>query len=417
MRALLGLALFLSLGVWGTDTAPVLTLAGTINPGTGNYLVSEIEKAEKAKAPYLIIVVDTPGGLLSTARQVVQKMLDSPLPIAVFADRAGSEGALLVLAADVAAMAPTATLGARSSSAAPELPKLTDDAVALAETIAKTRGRSRDWAVKLVRENTLVSSEEAIKQGLVDTVAENPEAFSKELSGFRFKAPKGNLTQIPDGTFALSVKAMGLWHRTLSYFANPRFAYFILALGAVFVWLQLSYPGYRAPGTAGAICLALSLACFQLLPISYGALGLMLLGLCLILAELFVPTFGLMGIGGTLSYLFGSLFVMDTSASEFQIPLKLILPTTAALVAIASALAFRLLERRRASPLLGAEALIGQYAEVKEMVTIQKGKVFVQGELWNAFSNEQDKEFSKGSVVVVERVEGMHLIVGQGHSL
>ncbi len=426
MKALLWFTLFLSLGLWATDEVPVATLVGTINPGTGSYLVSEIDKAEKAKAPYLLVVLDTPGGLLSTTRQMVQKILDSPLPVVVFVGpdsaRAGSAGALLVLAADVAAMAPSAKLGAAGSASADpkdsaEDTKLSNEAAVLAETIAKARGRNRDWAVKAVREGAGISSEEAIKQGLVDSIAENPAALSAQLSGFRFKAPKGNVTQIQDGAVVLSASPMGLWYQALSFLANPSLAYLILALGSVCFWWQFANPGRKASGIAGIFCFLVGLSSFQLLPISYAALGLLLAGLCLILAELFFPAYGLMGIGGTLSYLLGSLFLMDTPAPEFQIPLKLILPTAAALAAIASFLGYRLLERRRASPLLGADALIGQYAEVKEMVTPQKGKVFVQGELWNAFSAAEALEFSKGSVVVVEKVEGMHLIVGPSHSV
>jgi membrane-bound serine protease (ClpP class) len=420
VRTLLWCALCLPPALGATATVPVLKLVGSINPGTGDYFISEIEKAETAKAPYVLVVLDSPGGLLSTTRLIVQKMLESTVPIVVFVApqgaRLGSAGTLIALAADVAAMAPGTNMGAArpESNEARTDAKLMNDAGAFAENIAKTRGRDRDWAVKSVRENAPISAEDAFKQGLVDAIAENPEALATQLPGFRFKAPKGNLTQIPDGVAVLEPKPIRLKFRVVSFLANPNLAYLVLCFASACFWIQLSIAGVALPGAVGVFCFLISMASFQLIPISYGALGLILVGLSLLLAELLIPAYGLLGIGGTLSFIVGSLFLMDTTDPEFQLSVKTILPTAAALVAVASTLGYIVLKRRRASPLLGVEELIGQYAEVKELVTPQKGKVFVQGELWNAFSTAEEFEFSKGSVVVVQKVEGTHLIVGTG---
>jgi membrane-bound serine protease (ClpP class) len=410
-----------SSALFASPKVPVLTVADSINPGSGDYLIQGIESAEKANAPFVLIVLDTPGGLLSTTRQIVQKILTSKLPIVVFVGprgaHAGSAGALITLAADVAAMAPATNIGAAhpvsgdgESKDAVMSAKLTNDTAAFAESIAKSRGRNTDWAIKAVRDSASIIAEEALKQSVIDLIAENSDALVEKLPGFRFKAAKGGLVEIPHTKVELEPTPMGLKHRVVSFLANPNLAYLIMSLGTLCIWIELSHPGLILPGVVGVLCILLSLVSFQMLPISYGALALLFVGIAFIVAELFLPAYGVLGVGGVICFILGSLFLMDTASPELQISLKLIFPTAAVLASAAVFLGMAVLRARNAKLRSGLNTLVGELAEVREMVTSEKGKVFVQGEWWNAIALSD--EFPKGTIVIVKEVRGMQLVVG-----
>ncbi len=403
------------------STVPILHLSGSVNPGTGDYLVSSIEMARKDKAPFVLVVLDTPGGMLTTTREIVQAMLNSEIPIVVYVGprgaRAGSAGALITLAADVAAMAPATNIGAAHpvSGSGEKIDsvmneKLTNDTAAFAESIARTRGRNTAWAIKAVRNSDSIIAEEALKQGIVDLMVEDLDKLKQALVGFALKTPKGTVTKLPALAVQYQEAPMSLRHRAVSFFADPNLAYLILSLGSIGLWIEITHPGLIFPGVVGALCLAISLVSFQLLPISYGALGLIFLGLSFMIAELFLPTYGILGVAGMAGFIFGSLFLMDTSAPEFQLSLRLILPTAATLIGTALFLAANVVRSQKRKNLSGLEALVGEYAEVTEPVSSQSGKVFIQGELWNA-RGVSEKPIPKGSVVVVQKAEHMTLTV------
>lgn len=421
MKTLFGSALLFANLLWAAPSVPVLTLNTSVNPGTGDYLVSRIEEAEKAKAPYVIIRMDTPGGLLTTTRQIVQKMLNSSIPIVVYVSprgaHAGSAGALITLAADIAAMAPGTNIGA----AHPVVPgddkpdkamaaKMANDTAAFAESVAKTRGRNKEWAVKAVKDSVSVTADDALKQGIIDVIAEDMTDLQQKLPGMKFKAPKAGATALPADPVVLVERPMNLKHRAVSFFADPNIAYLIMSLGALCIWIELSNPGMVLPGVIGVICVLISLVSFQLLPISYGALALIFVGLGFVVAELFLPTFGVLGIAGIAAFIFGSLFLMDTNTPEFQISLKLIFPTAAALAAAAIFIGVNILKAQKLKNASGLDTLLGQYGEVREPVSDSAGKIFVQGELWNAVSGT-GSEIPKGAVVVVKEVRRMQLVV------
>ncbi len=420
LAALIGL----SFSLYGAEV-PVLHISDTINPGTGDYIISAIEAAESAQAPHLILELDTPGGLLSTTRQVVQKMLNSDVPIVVLVGprgaHAGSAGALITFAADIAAMTPGTNIGAAHPVTPGEQPdkvmaaKMANDTAAFAESIAKTRGRNTEWAAKAVKESASISAEEALKQGVIDLVVEDLPTLQARLAGYKLKAPKGQLTALPTEAVTYRDRPMTLKHRAVSFFANPNLAYLIMSLGALCLWLELSHPGLILPGVVGLLCILVSLVSFQLLPISYGALALILVGFALIVAELFLPTFGVLGVGGILAFIVGSLFLMDTQSPHFQISLALILPTAAVLASAAAFISYSILKAQRKKNASGLEAMVGEYGEVREAISQTQGMVFVQGELWNAVTAEG--EIPKGAIVVVKEVRGMQLLVSpQGHT-
>jgi membrane-bound serine protease (ClpP class) len=409
--------------LWAAEMAPVLTVADSINPGTGDYLVNGIEEAEKARVPYLVIHLDTPGGLLSTTRLIVQKMLASTVPIVVFVGprgaHAGSAGALITFAADIAAMAPATNIGAAHPVVAgggetdkTMATKMVNDTAAFAESVAKARGRNTTVAIQTVRASASLIADQALAQGVIDLIAEDLPDLRAKLTGFRLRVARGSLTTLPAQTVELTPRPMALKYRIVSFFADPNLAYLIMSLGALCLWIELTHPGMILPGAVGTLCILVSMVSFQLLPISYGALALIFVGLGFIVAELFLPTYGILGVAGMASFIFGSLFLMDTTAPQYQVSLKLIFPTAAALSAAAVWISLSVLRAQKRRHLSGTEALVGELGQVRETVSESKGKVFVQGELWNAKS-ETGATLSKGSVVVVRQVDHLELVVAE----
>ncbi len=420
-KLLLSLALLWSHWVLASAAVPMLTIADSINPGTGEYLISGIEAAEKNQAPYVVVVLDTPGGLLHTTRLIVQKMLSSPVPVVVFVGpqgaHAGSAGALITFAADVAVMAPATNIGAAHPVSAGGGPmdetsdaKITNDTAAFAESIAKARGRNPEAAIQTVKKSSSLTAENALKQGVIDFIAKDIIELQSKLVGFRLRVAKNAIDSLPKEPSPLTPLPPSLRHRVVSFFANPSLAYMILSFGALCLWIELTHPGLFVPGITGVLCLLVSLVSFQLLPISYGALGLILIGFGLIIAELFLPAYGLLGLAGVLSFVFGSLFLIDTPSPGFEIPLKLIFPTAATLALVAAFLAYVLYRSRRVKHRSGLSALVGETGEAMELVNANQGKVLVGGELWNAVSTDSTP-IPKGARVQVRSVNRFTLVV------
>lgn len=410
-----------SLILAATPEITVITVADTINPGTADYIIHGIERADHLSSPYLILQLDTPGGLLTSTRSIVQAMLNARVPIVVFVSprgaHAGSAGALITLAADVAAMAPGTNIGA----AHPVAPgaekmdktmseKIANDVAAFAESLAKAKGRNAEWAIKAVRKSASITADEALKQGVIDLTAEDLPDLLKKLPGWKLKIPKQSVTFLPDTPVTHQWIPMNLKQRLVSFFADPQLAYLIMTFGALCLWVELTHPGLIFPGVLGGICLLLSLISFQMLPISYGALGLIVLGIALLVAELFLPTFGLVGGAGLLCFIFGSLFLMDTGVPEFQISLAMVLPTAAVLAGASFLLGFLVMRSRRTRHLSGMESLVGVQAVARELISEIHGKVFLNGELWNAVCRT-GQTIPEGTKVVVTEVRNMIVVV------
>lgn len=405
---------------FATSPVPILTVADSINPGTADYIVTNIHAAENEQAPFLLIELDTPGGLLGSTRQIVQAMLNATIPIVVYVGpkgaHAGSAGAIIALAADVTAMAPGTNMGA----AHPVVPggekldsvmneKMTNDTAAFAESVAKAKHRNQVWAVKAVKNSESIISDVALREGVIDLIGENTEALLAELSRFKLRVPKNDATLLPVVTSSKRVP-MSIKHRLISFFADPNLAYMIMSLGGLCIWIELSHPGLIFPGVLGTICILLSLISFQMMPIHYGALGFVILGMALVIAEAFLPTYGLLGVAGIVSFVLGSIYLMDTSVPEFQLAPSLIFSTAVTLAAVATVLGYLVLKARKARPRSGVEALIGELAEVKEAIGKQGGKVFVQGELWSALS-DSGLDIPQGSTVRISAVQNLSLVV------
>ena len=400
---------------------PIVTIQDSINPGSAGYLIEAIDEADKNSSPFLILQLDTPGGLLTTTRDIVKRMLNAKTPIVVFIGpqgaRAGSAGALISFAADVVAMAPGTNIGAAHPvvSGGGEMDetmkkKMANDTAAFAESLAKAKGRNQNWARESVLKSSSIIAEEALEQNVIDLIATDIPDLLSQLVGFKLRVAKNEIQSLPDATIGVAEKEISIRHRLVSFFADPNLAYLIMSLGGLCIWIELTHPGLIGPGVIGVICIILSLISFQMLPISYGALAFIVCGLCMVVAELFLPTYGLLGVAGIASFIFGSLFLMDTASPEFQISLGLILPTAAVLAGVACLLGYLVVRSRNAKSLSGLDALVGEYGEVREAIGEHPGKVFVQGELWKSIS-QSGKPILESAIVVVTEVQGMVLVV------
>lgn len=402
-------------------------LADSINPGSAEYFLETLESARKTQADFVVLQLDTPGGLLHSTRLMVQAMLQSPVPVVVFVGpsgaHAGSAGALITFAADIAVMAPGTHIGAAhpvsiggespegSASTTVLEKKITNDTAAFAESLATAKGRNAEWAIRAVRESESIIAETALKMRVIDFIASDENDLLQKLRGYRLLRAKGSVARLPSDAAAVESALPSLKHRVVSFFADPTLAYLILTVGAACLWIELTHPGLIAPGVVGALAIGVSLVSFQLLPIHYGALGLLLLGLALMALEIFVPSFGALGLGGIVAFVLGSVYLIDTPTPQFQIPLALILPTAASLALAAGALAFIVYKSRSQKPLRGTVgSLLGEIAVVQDPVSDTAGTVLCLGELWQARSGPTTM-LAAGTQVRVLSAERFILIV------
>lgn len=403
------------------QSVPVLEVSGTINVGSADYITHGIEQAAAKAAPYLIIKLDTEGGTLAATRTIVKAMLASPVPVVVYVSPAGghatSAGTFLVLASDVAAMAPGTHLGAAhpvlSEGKMDEVmnQKATSDTAAFAESLAKAKARNAEWARSAVEKSSSLVAKEAQEKGIVDIVATDMNELSAVLRGFKLRAPRSNLAVLPDTSPPTETVVMTLKQRLLSFFSHPQMALWLLSLGGLAIWVELTHPGLIFPGVVGGVCVILSLISLQMLPVHYGALGLVLLGMAMMVAEVFVTAFGLLGLGGLLCFIFGSLFLVDTDVPGFAITFLDIVPIALLMAACLFALGFLVYRSRKARIHSGVESLIGAFGSVREPVTASPGgKVFVFGELWNAIA-DCETPLPRDAIVVVKEVRDMVLLV------
>jgi membrane-bound serine protease (ClpP class) len=398
----------------------VITVSQAITGSTTSYIRNALDRATLDNAACLIIQLDTPGGLLSSTRDIVQDMLGSRVPVVVYISPPGARGAsagtMLTLASHVAAMAPATHIGAAhpvslfgGNDDKIMNEKVLNDTSAYVEGIAELRGRNVKWAISAVRESKSITAAKAKELGVIEIIADDLDDLIKQLDGREVRmnrtttlrlATKGKQVVDLDMTFSQSFMT------TLS---NPNLVFFLLALGALGIYIEFSHPGLILPGVTGAISLILALIAMQTLPISYGALGLILLGVALLVAETFVPSFGVLGFGGIASILFGSLFLLDQSRTDLVVSRPMVFITVGVLAAVALIIGRLLLRSLRAPARSFQSTMVGRSAQVKQAIGPGAvGQVLINGELWKATAAVP---VAAGSTVVVEAVEGLKVRV------
>ncbi len=407
---------------------PVLDLRGPIGPASMDYLVRGLDRARRQQVPLVVLRLDTPGGLDSAMRGIVQAILASPVPVVGYVAppgaRAASAGTYILYACHVAAMAPGTNLGAatpvriggigapagkgdtgRQADQDAMHHKLVNDAAAYLRSLARLRGRNADWAEKAVREGASLTAREALQAGVVDLVADDLDRLLQALDGREVKLPAG-LQRLHTTGLGWRLVPPDWRNRFLSRLADPNLAYILMLLGVYGLFFELVKPGFMLPGVVGAISLVLALYAFQVLPVNYAGIGLILLGIGFMVAEAFVPSFGALGLGGLIAFVVGSVILYDSDSGLAVSPLlvgTLALASGAFFIGVMG-LALR---ARRRPVVSGREELIGARAEVLDDFT-GRGRVRVHGEIWQARSH---RPLRRGAAVRVTGIQGLVLEV------
>jgi membrane-bound serine protease (ClpP class) len=389
----------------------VAELRGSIDPGSGRFLIDAIHEAEASGAEALIVRLDTPGGLLSTTRDVVQAELSAKVPIVFWVGppgaRAGSAGVFLTLAAHVAAMAPSTNIGAahpvgilgtsRGKNEHGDLEamaqKIENDTAAFVRAIAERRSRNVDWAEKAVRESVSITAAQAQKERVIDLVAEDMTELLQKLDG-REVDLSGEKRRLHTAGAELRNVSWTVRDRVLHAVANPEVAYLIAMLGVIGILLEMFHPGTIVPGVVGGICLLIAAMSFQMLPVNIGALALVAAGVALLAAEMFLGGHGWFIGAGLVTIVIGSLFLVGHAGRgfwadpDFGLGWQVVVPVGAALGIITGTLVWKLTSSAGQPLLAGSPGLIGEIGEVRDPIGSDPGRVLVHGELWTARSVE-----------------------------
>ena len=403
--------------------AVVLTLMGSINPGTADYITTGLRNASRSHAGIAIIRLDTPGGYLRATRTMVKAILNADIPVAVFVTpsggRAGSAGVFITMAGHIAAMSPSTNIGAAhpvmGGGKDPEkaagkhmAAKVLNDTVAFIKAIAKRRKRNVKWAKKAVVESASITATEALKMNVIDVIAHDVSDLLRKIDGKTVVVGQRKVV-LHTKNMVIRNQEMTFKQKVVIFFSNPQIAYFLMMFGVGGIMMEIYHPGAIFPGVLGAICLFLAFVSFQILPINYGGLALILLGVLLLVAELLTPTFGLLFVGGMISLTIGSIFLIDSPDPNLRISLSTILPTMGVLSLLLGAILVAIM-RTYGQPVMGAEqGMIGEVGVVRTVLQPQ-GTVRIRGEQWNAEASEGEP-LEPGTTVKVVSMEGLRLQV------
>lgn len=440
-----------------TQIAVVLKVSDAISPASNDYIHRGLREAADKNATVVVLKLDTPGGLDTSMRDIIRDIIASPVPVIVYVSpsgaRAASAGTYMMYAAHIAAMAPGTNLGAATpvqiggfpdiGPSAPEKDKTRDkkkdeagedeendepeaetrdepqpvtgdamtkkmvnDAVAYIRSLAEMRGRNADWAEKAVREGASLSSEKALQQGVIDIIAKDIDELLEKADGWHVNVLGQDRTLNTQDLELVYIEPD--WrNELLAVITNPNIAYILMLLGIYGLFFELSNPGFILPGVIGAICLLLALYAMQVLPVNYAGLGLIILGIAFMVAEVFAPSFGALGIGGIISFVIGSIILFDADGSNIQVAIPVIITVTV----ISSAfflVAMRLVYSSFRKPVVsGMEEMLDSMGEVIEDFD-HTGRIHIHGETWQA---QTTSPLKRGDKVKVTAIEGLKLHV------
>jgi membrane-bound serine protease (ClpP class) len=381
-------------GAWAGQRVVILTLSDSIQPASLRYLERGLGVADSSGAELTIIDLDTPGGLLTSLRQMTTAITTARRPVVVYVTpsgaRAASAGFFLLIAADVAAMAPGTNAGAAHpvGGEGAELSKtlaekVTNDAAALIRSLADQRGRSSEWAEKAVRESLSYTEREALEKHLIDVVATDRGELLRWLNGRTIKRFDGKTETLDTSAPEVVVVDPNAGDKLLSAIAHPNIAYLLLLVGLVGIYFELSHPGAVLPGVLGGVCLLLSLFALSVLPVNYVGVLLILLGIGFFVLEVKVASYGLLTVAGLVSFVLGSLMLVRSPFPAMRVGLAVVLPTAVAVAAVVMFLLGRVIRSHRQRPMTGLQGLVGEVG-VAATALEPAGRVLVHGEYWEA---------------------------------
>lgn len=404
-----------------TSAQKVITIQidGTINPASADFIHNAIDKADKEKAECLVIQLNTPGGLLTSTRNIVSDLLVSPVPVVVYVSpggaHAGSAGVFITLAANIAAMAPATNIGAAHPVAmqggmdSTMNAKATNDAAAFIRSIADKRKRNLDWAEDAVRNSVSVTEQEALELNVIDFIAEN----EKDLLG----KIDGRVIQLPFGERVLRTKnatvqnySMSVWEDLLNIISDPNIAYILLLLGMYGIMFELYNPGAMVPGIVGVISLILAFYSMHSLPVNYAGLALIIFGVILFILEIKIVSHGILTIGGIIALLLGSMMLIrSTSGLELARISRPVIFTASVVTALFFLFVVGLgLKAQRRKVVTGRESLAGLTGIAMASLN-PTGIIMLEGEIWNA--EAVGEMIDKGDAVTVREMKDLKVYV------
>lgn len=388
-----------------------MKIDGPIETITEEYIVDSFKEVKSASDAKLVIIqIDTPGGLDTSMRAIIKEILASPVPVAVYVSprgaRAGSAGFFITISADIAAMAPGTNMGA----AHPVLvsgteiedtmnKKVTNDATTYARSLANTRNRNEDLSGKAVEESKSYTAEECLKNTLVEYIAEDIEHLLQQLEGKEIRMINGQTFTLKlknEKTSALTLSSRQIFLKTIS---NPTLALFLFVFGLLGLLIEFTHAGAIIPGVLGGISLLLAFLAFQVLPINYVGLFLIILSIGFFIAEIKVQGFGALGVGGIVSFVLGSIMLVNSPIPEMRPAMSMIIMFAILFGAIFMFLTYKVIKAMKLKTATGVEGMAGEIGDARTEITPSSGKVFVHGEWWNAVADETIPEGSKVTVI------------------
>jgi membrane-bound serine protease (ClpP class) len=390
-----------------------ITVDAPIHPITAEYILRTIDRADREGASLVIISLNTPGGLDTSMRQIIEKIVNARTPVAAYVapsgGRAASAGFFIGVACDIFVMSPGTNTGAAHpvgiSITGQGLDKtmedkVTHDAASYIKTLAEKRGRNMAMAEDAVRKSLSYTEQEALKGGLIDLVAKTDRDIIEAFDGKRLKRFNGEETTLSLKKESVAVIPMSFRQKFLLTISNPNLAYILLMIGLLGLYFEFAHPGAILPGVLGGICLLLAVFSFQILPINYVGLMLIILAVILFVLEVKVHSYGMLSVGGVAAMVIGSIMLINSPIPELRPSLRFIIPVALGISLILAFLVTLVIRAHARRAVTGREGMVGEIGTAQTDLR-PSGKVFVHGEIWDA---EAAEPVAKGEKVRVIKV-------------
>lgn len=401
----------------------VITIDGSINPSTSDFIHKSIEEAQKNNAECLVIRLNTPGGLLKSTRYIVSDILSSPVPVIVYVSPGGSQaasaGVFITLASNIAVMAPGTNIGAShpvsgdgSKMDSTMSEKVTNDAAAFIRSISEKRKRNVKWSEDAVRNSVSITETEALRDSVIDLVANDLNDLLAKVNGREVETTSGKKVLNTNNPKIINYEE-SWFQKILGIISDPNIAYILMMIGMSGIMLEFYNPGAILPGVVGAICILLGLYGLHTLPINYAGAGLILLAIILFIAEIKVTSYGMLTVSGVIALFLGSMMLIDPSSpfeTAVDISMNVIITTVVIVSGIFILLAWLVIRAHKRKAMTGESGMLGEIGEVFIDIVNGKGTVKVMGEIWKAESAEN---LAKGDKVKVVGVKDLTITVAR----